>query len=105
MERIEVENLLSCVDEVLAQADADLVKIALGDLLKKIQLQTGVVYDVHAPKPVPKEVIERYRRKVAKDVGEENAVALGPSSWAANLCRSHSMDLMGSTCPLCGVVV
>lgn len=105
MERIEVENLLSCVDEVLSEADADLVKIALGDLLKKIQLQTGVVYDAHAPKPVSKEVVERYRRKVAKDVGEENAMALGPSSWTSDLCRAHSMDMMGSTCPLCGVAV
>lgn len=102
LEQEDVQNVLSCIDGTLADSQSDLTKIALGSLISKIESQTGVALEQYAPRAVPKDVVEKLRKKISDAVGPESARPF--ISQTPNVCTSHSIDLFGEKCPRCGVM-
>jgi hypothetical protein len=102
LEQEDVENVLSCIDGVAEGSESDLAKITLGGLISKIEKQTGIALEKHAPIAVAPEIVAKLREKIAKDVGSEHAHVLDDPK--PTRCVSHSLDMFGTTCPRCGEI-
>lgn len=102
LEREDVENVLSCLDAIAAGEVSDFTRIGIVPLIAKIERQTGIAKQQHAPREVPAEVIERFRRR-AEALAEEDAKRVGVAPVRVEtVCSSHPIELMGETCPRCG---
>jgi hypothetical protein len=91
LERQDVENALSCIDEVSEASQLAPIKQVLGALISKIESQSGVKLEEHAPCAVPSETAERMLKRFKVVLPTDK-------------CTFHPLDMLGKTCWRCGEV-